>query len=405
MNILVFDCEAYGIEYLLWRSDDNMVLARGTVTGVGTRSAILKHRLGAQPTHQLVREMPDCRSVVKWVVSTLVDPKIGALKDHNEIGAVGHRVAHGASKYTKPAFVSDEVLDDIAEFADYAPRHNPYNMDGIKACRALLHDVPHVAVFDTSYYSTLKPKSYLYGLPYKYYSQYGVRKYGFHGPSHRYASERACFLAGIDFAQAKIISMHLGRGSSVTATRAGKCIETSMGFSPLEGLVMETRCGDIDPEAVIYLMAKEELSLRALSDVLHRRSGVLGLSGLGDFGDVVEKAREGDKRASDALGVFVHSIRKYLGAYILDLGVPDIIVFTAFMAQGHPVVRKMVCDGLEFLGIKLDDKVNESVVDAEGEISAPDSAVKIYTMPHNEELIIAQRVHRYLAETETSRPS
>ena len=401
MNILVFDCEAYGVEYVLWRSDDSMILARGTVAGVGTRSAILRHRLGAQSTHQLVREISDCRSAVKWVVSTLVDSKIGVLKDQSEIDAVGHRVAHGASKYTKPAFISDDVLDDIADFADYAPRHNPYNMDGIKASRALLPDIPHVAVFDTAYYSTLEPRSYLYGLPYKYYSQYGVRKYGFHGPSHRYASERACFLAGIDFAKVKIISMHLGRGASVTATRAGKCVETSMGFSPLEGLVMETRCGDIDPEAVIYLMAKEELSVRTLSDALHRRSGVLGLSGLGDFGDVVEKAREGDERAMTALEVFVHSIRKYLGAYILELGVPDILVFTAFMAERHPVVRKMVCEGLEFLGIKLDDKVNESVVDAEGEISAPDSAVKIYTMPHNEELIIAQRVHRYLQETET----
>jgi acetate kinase len=400
MNILVFDCEAYGVEYILWRSDDSMVLARGAVTGVGTRSAILKHRLGAQSTHQLVREMPDCRSAVKWVISTLVDSKIGVLKDQSEIGAVGHRVAHGASKYTKPAFISDDVLDDIADFADYAPRHNPFNIEGIKASRTQLPDVPHVAVFDTAYYSTLEPRSYLYGLPYKYYSQYGVRKYGFHGPSHRYASERACFLAGIDFEQAKIISMHLGRGSSVTATRDGRCVETSMGFSPLEGLVMETRCGDIDPEAVIYLMAKEELSIRALSDALHRRSGVLGLSGLGDFGEVIEKAGEGDERALDALGVFVHSIRKYLGAYILEIGVPDIIVFTAFMAEGYPLVRKMVCEGLEFLGIKLDDKVNESVVDAEGEISAPDSAVKVYTMPHNEELIIAQRVHRYLQETE-----
>ncbi len=405
MLILVFDCEAYGVEYLLWRSDDNMVLARGSVTGVGTRSAILRHRPGAQSTHQLVREVSDVRSAVKWAVSTLVDPKIGILKDQNEIGAVGHRVAHGASKYTKPALISEEVLDDIADFADYAPRHNPYNIEGIKASRTLLPGVPHVAVFDTAYYSTLQPKSYLYGLPYKYYSQYGVRKYGFHGPSHRYASERACFLAGIDFTKAKIISMHLGRGSSVTATLAGRCVETSMGFSPLEGLVMETRCGDIDPEAVIYLMAKEELSVRALSDLLHRRSGVLGLSGQGDFGDVVEKAREGDERALDALGVFVHSIRKYLGAYVLELGVPDIIVFTAFMAEGYPVVRKMVCEGLEFLGIKLDDKVNESVIDAEGEISAADSTVKIYTMPHNEELIIAQRLHRYIEETGTPQTS
>jgi acetate kinase len=403
MNVLVFDCQAYGVEYLLWRSDDNMVLARGTVTGVGTRAAILKHRLGAQSIQQLVREVPNCRSAVKWVVSTLFDSKLGPLREEKEVNAVGYRVTHGASKYTKPAFISDDVLNDIADFADYAPKHNPYNIDGIKAARALLPDVPHVAVFDTAYYSTLEPKAYLYGLPYKYYSQYGIRKYGFHGPSHRYAAERACFLAGIDFAEAKVISMHLGRGSSVTATRGGKCVETSMGFSPLEGLVMETRCGDIDPEAVIFLMAKEELSLRSISDVLHRRSGVLGLSGMGDFGEVVDKAGEGDERALTALGVFVHSIRKYLGAYILEIGVPDIIVFTAFMAESHPLVRKLVCEDLDFLGIKLDGEINQSVIDAEGEISAADSKVKIYTMPHNEELIIAQRVHRYLEETKASK--
>jgi acetate kinase len=399
MIILVFDCEAYGIEYLLWRSDDKMVLARGSVTGVGTRSAILKHRLGAQSTHQLVSEMSDCRAAIKWVMSTLVDPKIGVLTEWSEIGAVGYRVAHGASKYTKPAFISDEVLEDIADFADYAPKHNPYNIEGIKAVRSLLPGVPQVAVFDTSYYSTLEPKSYLYGLPYKYYSQYGVRKYGFHGPSHRYASERACFLAGIPFSEAKVISIHLGRGSSVTATKASKCIETSMGFSPLEGLVMETRCGDIDPEAVIYITAKEELSLRTLSDLLHRRSGVLGLSGMGSLSEVVERAEAGDERAVDALGVFVHSIRKYLGAYVIEMGIPDIIVFTAYIAEGFPVVRKMVCDGLDFLGIRLDGDVNKSVVDAEGEISSKDSDVRVYIVPHNEELIIAQRIHRFLQET------
>ena len=397
MIILVLDCEAYGVEYLLWRAADSMILGRGTVTGVGTRSAILKHQVGVLPAHQLVAEIPNCRGAVKWVISTIVDPKIGALGDEKEISAVGYRVTHGASKYTEPAMITDEVLDDIADFADFAPKHNPYNIEGIKAARARLPDIPHVAVFDTSYYQTLEPKAYLYGLPYKYYVEHGVRKYGFHGPSHRYAAERACFLSGISFSLARVVSMHLGRGSSVTATRGGRCIETSMGFSPLEGLVMETRCGDIDPEAIIYIMAKEELSLRTLSDVLHRRSGVLGLSGMGDFGEVVEKAEAGDERAGNALQVFVHSIRKYLGAYILELGGADIIVFTAFMAEGYPVVRQMVCEGLEFLGIKLDEEINASVVEVEGEISAKDSKVRIYTIPHNEELIIAQRVYRHLS--------
>jgi acetate kinase len=396
MNILVIDCEAYGVEYLLWEASDDVILARGTVTGVGARTAILKHQVGAQHAHQLVREMPNCRAAIKWIVSTLADSKIGALKSKDEIGAFGYRVAHGASKYTKPALITPEVLEDICDFADYAPKHNPHNIEGIKAGRALLPDVPHVAVFDTAYYQTLAPKAYLYGLPYKYYSQYGVRKYGFHGPSHRYASERACFLSGIPFEKARVISMHLGRGASVTATCNGKCVETSMGFSPLEGLVMETRCGDIDPEAVIYIMAKEELSLRTLSDVLNRRSGVLGLSGLGDFGEVVEKAEGGDQQAATALDVFVHSIRKYIGAYLLELGGVDIIVFTSFMGENHPRVRSMVCEGLEFLGIKLDAEVNASVIGAEGEISSKDSKVKVYCIPHNEELIIARTVYQSL---------
>ncbi len=397
MNILVFDCEAYGIEYILWRATDDMVLARGTVDGVGTRSAMLKHHLGGQSPHQLVAEKATCRHAVKWVISTLTDPKIGALRDKSEIGAVGYRVTHGASKYTKPVLITSEVMDDIADFAEFAPKHNPYNLDGIRAVRAILPDIPHVAVFDTSYYQTLEPKAYLYGLPYKYYLQHGVRKYGFHGPSHRYAAERACFLSGIPFSEARVLSMHLGRGASVTATKAGRCVETSMGFSPLEGLVMETRCGDIDPEAVIHIMAKEELTQRNLSDVLHRRSGVLGLSGMGDFAEVVEKAKAGNERAVNALAVFVHSIRKYLGAVIIEMGGADIIVFTAFMAEGYPVVRQMVCEGLEFVGVKLDEEVNSTVEFAEGEISAKDSKVKIYTVPHNEELIIARRVYQHLS--------
>jgi len=397
MNILVFDCEVYGIEYVLWRATDNTVLARGDVTGVGTRSAMLRHHLGAQAPHQLVAEKATCRDAIKWVMSTLTDPKIGALGDQSEINAVGYRVTHGACKYTKPVLINSEVMDDIADFAEFAPKHNPYNLDGIRAVRAILPDIPHVAVFDTSYYQTLEPRAYLYGLPYKYYSQHGVRKYGFHGPSHRYAAERACFLSGIPFSEARVLSMHLGRGASVTATKAGKCVETSMGFSPLEGLVMETRCGDIDPEAVIHIMAKEELTLRNLSDVLHRRSGVLGLSGMGDFAEVVEKAKAGNERAVNALAVFVHSIRKYLGAFIVELGGADIIVFTAFMAEGYPVVRQMVCEGLEFVGVKLDEQVNSSVEFAEGEISAKDSKVKVYTVPHNEELIIAQRVYQHLS--------
>ncbi len=396
MNILVLDSEAYGVEYLLWRATDDTILARGTVSGIGGRTAILKHHVGVQATHQLVEDIPNCRSAIKWIIKSLTDPKIGALKDVSEINAVGHRVAHGASKYTEPALITPEVLDDIADFADFAPRHNPFNLQGIKSARSLLPGIPHVAVFDTSYYSTLAPRAYLYGLPYKYYSQYGVRKYGFHGPSHRYASERACFLAGIPFEEARIISMHLGRGASVTATLRGKCVETSMGFSPLEGLVMETRSGDVDPEAIIYIMSKEELSIRTLSDVLHRRSGVLGLSGLGDFGEVVTKAEQGDERARNALEVFAHSVRKYLGAFLLELGGLDILVFTAFMAEGFPVVRKMVCEGLDFLGIVLDDDINRSVIDAEGEISAKESKVGIYTIPHNEELIIARRVYSSL---------
>lgn len=397
MIVLVLDSEAYDFDYLLWESTKDEILARGRVTGVGTRTAILRHQVGAQSTHQIVLDLPDCRTALKNVLSSLSDAKIGAIGNVSEIGAVGHRVVHGCSKYMEPTVITDDVISDVGDFADYAPKHNPYNLDGIKAARALLPDVPHVAVFDTSFYMTLPPKAYLYGLPYKYYSQYGVRKYGFHGPSHRYACERACYLAGIPFENARVISMHLGRGASVTATDHGKCIDTSMGFSPLEGLIMETRCGDVDPEAVIQIMAKEDLTPRTLGDMLSRRSGVLGLSGMGTFEDIVTAAKEGDKRAKTTLEVFAHRVRKYIGAYVLELGGVDVVVFTAFMAEGYPVVRDMVCRDLDFMGLKLDTEANARLVWAEGEISSPDSDVRVYCIPHNEELIIAQRVHQAIS--------
>jgi acetate kinase len=397
MIVLVIDSEAYDFDYLLWESSADEIIARGKVTGVGTRTAILRQEVGAQAAHQVVLDLPDCRTTVRRVLSTLTDPKIGAIKSESEIGAVGHRVVHGESKYLVPTVITEEVLADIADFADFAPKHNPYNLDGIKAARAVLPDVPHVAVFDTAYYMTLPAKAYLYGLPYKYYSQYGIRKYGFHGPSHRYACERACYLAGIRLEESRVISMHLGRGSSVTATCHGKCIDTSMGFSPLEGLVMETRCGDVDPEALIHIMAKEDLTLRTLSDLLSRRSGLLGLSGMGKFEDIVAAARDGDGRARTALQVFAHRVRKYVGAYVLELGGLDVLVFTASMAEGYPIVREMVCNNLEFMGLRLDQEANAKLVWAEGEISSRDSDVRVYCIPHNEELIIAQKVHQAIS--------
>jgi acetate kinase len=397
MIVLVLDSEAYDLDYLLWQSSEDEILARGRVTGVGTRTAIIRHQVGAQSAHQLVLDLPDCRTAVRHVVLSLTDPKIGAIASESEIEAVGHRVVHGESKYLEPTLIDDEVISDIGDFADYAPKHNPYNLAGIKAARAVLSGVPHVAVFDTAYYATLPPKAYLYGLPYKYYSQYGVRKYGFHGPSHRYACERACFLAGIPFEEARVISLHLGRGASVTATDRGKCTDTSMGFSPLEGLVMETRCGDVDPEAIIQIMSREDLTPRTLGDLLSRRSGVLGLSGMGSFDDIIDAAGEGDKRAQTTLEVFAHRVRKYVGAYVLELAGVDILVFTAFVAEGYPVVREMICRNLDFLGLKLDEDANSRLVGAEGEISAHDSDVKVYCIPHNEELIIAQKVYQALS--------
>lgn len=397
MIVLVIDSEAYDFDYLLWESSQDEICARGRVTGIGTRTAILRQEVGARAAHQVVLDLPDCRTTLRRVMENLVDPKIGAIKSEGEIGAVGHRVVHGESKYLEPTLITDEVVSDIGDFADYAPKHNPYNLDGIKAARALLPNVPHVAVFDTAYYTTLPPKAYLYGLPYKYYSQYGVRKYGFHGPSHRYACERACYLAGIPFKEARVISMHLGRGASVTATDHGKCIDTSMGFSPLEGLIMETRCGDVDPEAVLQIMAQEDLTPRTLGDLLSRRSGVLGLSGMGKFEDIVAAAREGDARAQTTLEVFAHRARKYLGAYVLELGGVDVVVFTAFMAEGYPGVREMICRDLEFIGLKMDHEANARLLWAEGEISSPDSDVRAYCIPHNEELIIAQKVHQAIS--------
>ncbi len=396
MKILVLDCESYGIEYLLWSSDDDAILARGSVSDIGSRTSVLKHRIGAEVVHHLVEDIPDCRSGVRWIIGVLADRKVGVIGDLSEIDAVGHRVAHGANKYDDPAVIDEKVMEDVANFAELAPRHNPFNLEGIKGARAALPNVPHVAVFDTSYYASLEPKAFLYGLPYEYYSKYGIRKYGFHGASHRYASQRACFLAGIPLEKARVISLHLGKGSSVTATLNGRCIDTSMGFSPLEGMVMETRSGDVDPEAIIYIASKEELSLRALSDLLHRHSGVLGLSGCGDFEEVVSKAEAGDERARNALEVFAHSARKYVGAFLVEMGGLDVLVFTAHIAERFPIVRSLVCRGLDAFGAKIDEEINRSIVEGEGEISSADSRVKIYIVPHNEELVIARRVYSFL---------
>lgn len=396
MKILVLDCESYGIEYLLWSSDDDAVLARGSVSDIGSRTSVLKHQIGAEVVHHLVSDVPNCRSGVRWIVNVLADEKIGVISDLGEIEAVGHRVAHGASKYYGPALIDEKVIEDISNFAELAPRHNPFNLDGIKGARAALPDVPHVAIFDTSYYTSLEPKAYLYGLPYEYYLKYGIRKYGFHGASHRYASQRACFLAGIPFEEAKVISLHLGKGSSVTATLNGKCIDTSMGFSPLMGMVMETRSGDVDPEAIIYIASREEMTLRVLSDLLHRHSGVLALSGCGDFAEVVSRAQAGDERARNALEVFANSARKYIGAFLVELGGIDILVFTAYIAERFPIVRSMICGRLEPFGVKLDEKINSSVVGGESEISEARSKVKVYIVPHNEELVIARRTYSFL---------
>jgi acetate kinase len=401
MQILVLNCGSSSVKYQLLEMDHEQVIAKGIIERIGTGDAILRYQPTGRPEKREVRPVATHAQAIAVLVSSLMDPAIGVIRNRDDIAAVGHRTVHGGEAFADSVQVDPSVIESIQACAVFAPLHNPHNLEGIKACMELLPGTPQVAVFDTAFHQTMTPTSYLYALPYSLYEKMKVRRYGFHGTSHLYVAQRAAEELGRPIEQLKIITCHLGNGASVTAVKSGKSVDTSMGFTPLEGLVMGTRCGDIDPALVLHIMNVEGLSPREMDELLNKKSGLLGLSGVShDMREIQELAQKGDKRADLALDIYCYRIRKYIGAYAAALGGVDAVVFTGGVGENSHVVRQRVCMGMEFLGIVLDEDAN--IRHSPSGQSRPDSPhistgkTKVLVIPTNEELVIARDTQRIL---------
>ena len=363
---------------------------KGLVERIGMDGSVITHEKIGMDKFKLETPMENHKDAIGHVLDAIQDPEHGVVKDMSEIGAVGHRVVHAGEKYAHSVLITEDVIDALEECVDLAPLHNPPNLLGIAACQELMPDTPMVGVFDTAFHQTMPPESYIYAIPYEYYEKHGIRRYGFHGTSHKYVAERASDMLNVNLDDLKIITCHLGNGASVSAIKRGKCIDTSMGFTPLEGLVMGTRSGDIDPAIVTYIREKEHLDQGVANEILNTKSGVLGISGVSsDFRDIEAAAAEGNERALLALKVFAHKVRFYIGAYIAEMNGVDAIVFTAGVGENDISMRDIICNDLGNLGIKL-DLVKNKVRGKEMIISRDDSRVKILLIPTNEELMIAR---------------
>ncbi|SHH28391.1 acetate kinase [Caloranaerobacter azorensis DSM 13643] len=390
MKILVINCGSSSLKYQLIDMTNEEVLAKGLAERIGIDGSRVKHRTIGKEEVIIEKPMSNHKVALEIVLNALTDSEHGAIKSMEEISAVGHRVVHGGEKFSGSVVIDDEVLKVLRECSDLAPLHNPPNIMGIEACQELMPNTPMVGVFDTAFHQTMPKSSYIYPLPYELYEKYGIRKYGFHGTSHKYVSNRAAEILGKDINELNIITCHLGNGASLAAIKRGKSIDTSMGFTPLEGLVMGTRCGDIDPAIVTFLMEKENMSISEVNNLLNKKSGVLGISGVSsDFRDIEEAAAKGNERAQLALDKFTSRVKKYIGAYAAIMGGVDVIVFTAGLGENSPETREAICEGLEFMGIEIDKDKNK-VRGKETIVSTENSKVKVLVVPTNEELMIAR---------------
>lgn len=389
MKILVINCGSSSLKYQLIDMETENVLAKGLVERIGIEGSILTHKAG-EKKFVLETPMKDHQVAVELVLKALVDKEHGVISDISEISAVGHRIVHGGEKYAKSVLVTDEVIKNIEDCIKLAPLHNPAHIIGINACKNLMPTTPMVVVFDTAFHQTMPEKAYMYALPYEMYTKHAVRRYGAHGTSHKFVSLTAAEMMGKDMKDLKIVTCHLGNGASCSAVANGECIDTSMGLTPLEGLVMGTRCGDMDPAIVTYLMKAEGLSIEEMDTLMNKKSGVLGVSGVSsDFRDIESAAKEGNHRAQLALDVFHYRVKKYIGSYIAAMGGIDCLVFTAGLGENSITSREEICKGLECFGIKLDTEKN-NVRGKAVEVSTEDSKVKIFVIPTNEELMIAR---------------
>ncbi len=390
MKVLVINCGSSSLKYQILDMTNENLLCKGLVEKIGIEGSVIGHEKIGQEKIKKEIPMKDHKDAIAQVLAMIQDPEQGVIKSMSELGAVGHRVVHAGEKYASSVLITEDVIKALEECVELAPLHNPPNLLGIAACQELMPNTPMVAVFDTAFHQTMPAESYLYALPYEYYTKYGIRRYGFHGTSHKYVAERASQILNVALDDLKIITCHLGNGASVSAIKRGKCIDTSMGFTPLEGLVMGTRCGDIDPAIVSFIADKEGLSEAETNTVLNKKSGVLGISGVSsDFRDIEEAVAQGNERAAMALKVFAHKVKFYIGAYIAEMNGVDAIVFTAGVGENDMSMREIICNEMGNLGIKL-DPVKNKVRGKETVISMDDSRVKLLLIPTNEELMIAR---------------
>ena len=391
MNILVLNCGSSSVKYKLIEIKANKVLAEGGVEKIGLHDAFIKFKVADGSKKSISLNISDHNGAIKAILDLLTSADYGCISSFNEIDAVGHRVVHGGEKFNKSVLIDNEVIEKIKQCYSIAPLHNPVNMAGIDAITEILPDVPQVAVFDTAFHQTMPPESYMYALPYEYYKNDGVRRYGFHGTSHRYVSRRVCDFLGVDYTTQKIITCHIGNGGSITAVMNGKSIDTSMGLTPVEGLMMGTRCGDVDPGALTFLMEKHHLSAADMQNIINKKSGVAGFSEISsDMREIDEAIAQGNERAKLALKMYEHRITKYIGAYAAEMGGVDIIVFTGGVGENQQATRYNVCATLGFMGVEIEAAVNAEVRGREAVISTPESRVKVVVIPTDEEYMIAR---------------
>ncbi|MEE1249944.1 MAG: acetate kinase [Lachnospiraceae bacterium] len=390
MNVLVINCGSSSLKYQVIDSETEEVLAKGLCERIGI-DGILNYKPQGGEKEVTKADMPTHKQAIQLVLDALVNPKTGVLKSLAEIGAVGHRVVHGGEKFASSTVLTEEVLKVIEECNDLAPLHNPANLIGIRACQELMPNVPMVGVFDTAFHQTMPEKAYMYGIPYEYYDKYKVRKYGFHGTSHSFVSKKVAELVGKPYEELKTIVCHLGNGASVCAIDCGKSVDTSMGLTPLEGLIMGTRCGDIDPSVLEFIAKKENLDITGVMNILNKKSGLLGMSdGIGsDFRDIREAAYAGNKKATDAMDAFAYRVAKYVGAYAAAMNGVDVIAFTAGIGENASALRSQICQYFGYLGVTIDEEANNDNKDYMT-ISTPDSKVKVMVVATNEELAICR---------------
>ena len=399
MKILVLNCGSSSIKYKLYDMEGEKVLAQGGVERIGLDGAFIKVTLPSGEKRQIMHDMPDHKEGVNVVFKALLDPEMGALKSLDEIDAVGHRIVQGGDKFNQSMLVDKSVEDGIEELCDLAPVHNAGHLKGIRAVDALMPKTPQVVVFDNAFHSTMPDYAYLYAIPYELYEKYHVRRYGFHGTSHRYVSKRVCEILGLDQADSKVVTCHIGNGASIAAVLNGKVVDTSMGLTPLAGVMMGSRSGDIDPSAVTYLMEKLNMTPHEMSEFLNKKSGVLGITGISsDMRDVEAAANEGNERAVLALKMYAYRVKKYIGSYAAAMGGVDAVVFTAGVGENQTGLRADICRGLEFLGIEIDEAVNATVRGREAVISSPSSRVKVVVVPTDEEIVIARDTQALVAK-------